>query len=95
MRKRVEEPFGWGQAIGVLARPMLRGVKKLDFKFSLTMAAYDAIKLPAVDRGGSLSDKQVAKKNATEVYSGIVFQIELRVIHIMPLKQLLGPRTRP
>jgi transposase InsO family protein len=29
-----------------LARPMLRGVKKLDFKFMLTMAAYDLIKLP-------------------------------------------------
>jgi hypothetical protein len=45
-RKRVEEPFGWGKTIGGLARPMLRGVKKLDFKFSLTMAAYNLIKLP-------------------------------------------------
>jgi hypothetical protein len=27
-------------------RPMLRGVKKLDFKFIWTMAAYDLIKLP-------------------------------------------------
>src|SRR5262249_60560669 len=45
-RKRVEEPFGWGKMIGGLARPMLRGVKKLDFKFTLTMAVYDLIKLP-------------------------------------------------
>src|SRR2546430_10629864 len=45
-RKRVEEPFGWGKTIGGVARPMLRGVKKLDFKFTLTMAAYDLIKLP-------------------------------------------------
>ena len=45
-RKRVEEPFGWGKTIGGLARPMLRGVKKLDFKFTLTMAAFDLIKLP-------------------------------------------------
>ena len=45
-RKRVEEPFGWGKTIGGLARPMLRGVKKLDFKFIWTMAAYDLIKLP-------------------------------------------------
>jgi hypothetical protein len=43
-RKRVEESFGWGKTIGGLAR-MLRGVKKLDFKFILTMAAYDLIKL--------------------------------------------------
>jgi transposase len=45
-RKQVEEPFGWGKTIGGLARPMLRGVKKLKFKFTLTMAAYDLIKLP-------------------------------------------------
>ena len=45
-RKRVEEPFGWGKTIGGLARPMLRGVKKLDFKFIWTMTAYDLIKLP-------------------------------------------------
>jgi hypothetical protein len=45
-RKRVEEPFGWSKTIGGLARPMLHGVRKLDFKFTLTMAAYDLIKLP-------------------------------------------------
>ena len=45
-RKRVEKPFGWGKTIGGLARPMLRGVKQLDFKFTLTMAAYNLIKLP-------------------------------------------------
>jgi transposase len=45
-RKQVEEPFGWGKTIGGLTRPMLRGLKKLDFKFILTMAAYDLIKLP-------------------------------------------------
>ena len=38
-RKRVEEPFGWGKTIGGLARPMLRGMKKLDFKFIWTMGA--------------------------------------------------------
>ena len=45
-RKRIEEPFGWGKTIGGLARPMLRGVKKLGFKFTLTMAGYDLIRLP-------------------------------------------------
>ena len=45
-RKRVEEPFGWGKTIGGLAWPMLRGVKKLDFKFIWTMAAYDLVKVP-------------------------------------------------
>ena len=46
-RKRVEEPFGWGKTIGGLARPMLRGEKKLDFKFTLTMAAYNLVELQA------------------------------------------------
>jgi transposase len=45
-RKRTEEPFGWGKTIGGLARPMLRGAKRLGFKFTLTMAAYDLIRLP-------------------------------------------------
>jgi len=45
-RKRIEEPFGWGKTIGGLARPMLRGAKKLGFKFTLTMACYNLIRLP-------------------------------------------------
>jgi hypothetical protein len=45
-RKRTEEPFGWGKTIGGLAQPMLRGVARLRFKFTLTMAAYDVIRLP-------------------------------------------------
>ena len=45
-RKRIEESFGWGKTIGGLARPMLRGVQKLAFKFTLTMAGYNLIRLP-------------------------------------------------
>jgi Transposase DDE domain len=45
-RKRIEEPFGWAKTIGGLARPMLRGVARLRFKFTLIMAAYDLIRLP-------------------------------------------------
>jgi len=53
-RKRTEEPFGWGKTIGGLARPMLRGVARLRFKFTLTMAAYDH---PAaqIARGGGMT----------------------------------------
>jgi hypothetical protein len=32
-RKRIEEPFGWSKTIGGLARPMLRGARRLAFKF--------------------------------------------------------------
>jgi hypothetical protein len=45
-RKRIEEPFGWGKTIGALARPMLRAVRKLAFKFTLTMAGYNLIRPP-------------------------------------------------
>jgi transposase len=45
-RKRIEEPFGWGKTIGGLARPMLRGAERLGFKFILTMASYNLIRLP-------------------------------------------------
>jgi hypothetical protein len=44
-RKRVEEPFGWGRTIGGGLGRCQVGVKKLGFKFTLTMAAYD-LKLP-------------------------------------------------
>ena len=36
----------WGRTIGGLARPMLRAVEKLGFKFTLTMAGYNLIRLP-------------------------------------------------
>ena len=45
-RKRIEEPFGWGKTIAGLARPLLRGVEKLGFKFTLTIAGYNLIRLP-------------------------------------------------
>ena len=45
-RQRTQEPFGWGKSIGGLARPMLRGARRLAFKFTLTMAAYDLVRLP-------------------------------------------------
>lgn len=45
-RKRIEEPFGWGKTIGGLARPMLRGARKLGFKFTLTMTSYNLIRIP-------------------------------------------------
>jgi hypothetical protein len=40
------ELFGWAKTIGGLAWPMLRGIKKLGFKFTLTMAGYNLIRPP-------------------------------------------------
>lgn len=45
-RQRIEEPFGWVKTIGGLARLMLRGSRKLGFKFTLAMAGYNLIRLP-------------------------------------------------
>jgi hypothetical protein len=45
-RERTEEPFGWAKTIGGLARPMLRRAASLRFKFTLTRATYDLIRLP-------------------------------------------------
>ena len=42
-RKQIEEPFAWGKMIGGLARPMLRGARKLAFKFKLTLIGYNLI----------------------------------------------------
>jgi len=52
-RKRIEEPFGWGKTIGGLARPMLRGVEKLGFTFTLMMADYN--------RSPSMSGNRISK----------------------------------
>jgi len=45
-RKLVEEPFGWCKTIGGLARPKLKGVARQGFFFTITMAAYDLVRLP-------------------------------------------------
>ena len=65
-RKRIEEPFGWGKTIGGLARPMLRGVKKLDFKFILTMAGYNLIRLPKLIVGPSMSGNRTSETLAIQ-----------------------------
>ena len=44
---------GWSKTIGGLARPMLRGARRLAFKFTLTVAAYDIIRLPNVPPGSA------------------------------------------
>ena len=60
-RKRIEEPFGAGKTIGGLARPMLRGVKKLGFKFTLTMAGYNLIRATKTHRGPSMSGNRTSQ----------------------------------
>ena len=46
IRKRVEEVFGWGKIIAGQARTRFRGLPRVDFAFTLTVAAYNLIRLP-------------------------------------------------
>jgi len=46
MRKRIEEAFGWAKTVGGLAKTKLRGTKRVAFKFTFTMAAYNLIRMP-------------------------------------------------
>jgi transposase len=46
IRKRIEEPFGWMKTVGGLRRPMLRGLGRVGWAFTLLAAAYDLVCLP-------------------------------------------------
>jgi len=65
-RKRVEEPFGWGKTIGGLARPMLRGVKKLADNGCLR-----SHQVAQADRSNRLNDSRLPKQ-ATAAHSKLV-----------------------
>lgn len=54
-RKRIEEPFGWGKTIGGLRRPPFRGLAKLAHHFTLTMTAYNLIRLPRLFAQGAVA----------------------------------------
>ena len=46
IRKRIEEAFGWAKTITGLGKTKLRGTKRVAFKFTFTMAAYNLIRMP-------------------------------------------------
>ncbi len=46
VRKRIEEVFGWAKTVAGLGRTRLRGTKRVAFKFTFTMAAYNLIRMP-------------------------------------------------
>ena len=63
-RKRVEEPFGWGKTIGRLARPMLRGIKKLDFKVHPDDGRLRSRQTAKIDRSGRMNAADQEKLNS-------------------------------
>ncbi len=46
IRKRIEEVFGWAKTIGGMAKTKHRGLEKVGWQFTFTMAAYNLIRLP-------------------------------------------------
>jgi transposase len=46
IRKRVEEAFGWAKTVAGLRKTRHRGLLKVDWQFTLAMAAYDLVRLP-------------------------------------------------
>lgn len=44
-RKRVEEVFGWLKTIGLMRRPMFRGLQKLNFAWKLSLSCYNLIRI--------------------------------------------------
>lgn len=45
-RKRIEEIFGWGKTTGGLRQVKVRGLAKVRTVFTLTLAAYNIVRLP-------------------------------------------------
>ena len=51
IRKRIEVAFGWGKTVGAVAKTMLRGLERVGFQFTMTMAAYNLARLPKLLAG--------------------------------------------
>jgi transposase len=45
IRKRIEEVFGWAKTVAGLRKMRHRGLPKVDWQFTLAMAAYDLVRL--------------------------------------------------
>jgi IS5 family transposase len=46
IRKRIEEAFGWAKTVAGLRKARHRGLPRIDWQFTLAMAAYNLIRLP-------------------------------------------------
>jgi IS5 family transposase len=44
-RKLIEQGFGWAKSVGGIRQVMVRGLKKVDQMFVLTMAAYNLVRM--------------------------------------------------
>ncbi len=49
-RKLIEQGFGWAKFIGPICQVMVRGLKKVDQLFVLTMAAYNLTRMRTLEQ---------------------------------------------
>ena len=49
-RKLIEQGFGWAKFMGPIRQVMVRGLKRVDQLFSLTMAAYNLTRMRALEQ---------------------------------------------
>ena len=45
VRKRVEEPFGWGKTVGIIRQVKVRGLKRVNDIFQMTMMGWNLIRM--------------------------------------------------
>lgn len=45
IRKRIEEPFGWGKTVGRLRQTVFRGLRRVDGHFKLTLTASNVLRM--------------------------------------------------
>jgi transposase len=48
IRKRIEEPFGWGKTIGRIRQTVFRGLQRVDQQFKLTMTANNLMRIARI-----------------------------------------------
>jgi transposase len=48
IRKRIEEPFGWGKTVGRIRQTVYRGLRRVDQHFKLTMLASNLVRMAKI-----------------------------------------------
>jgi IS5 family transposase len=48
-RKLIEQGFGWAKFVGPIRQVMVRGIKKVDLLFVMTMAAYNLVRMRTLE----------------------------------------------
>jgi len=49
-RKLIEQGFGWAKSVGGMRQVMVRGLKRVDQMFVLTMAAYNLVRMRSLGK---------------------------------------------